>query len=167
MQIICIEGPIAAGKDKFGRELAKELDMHYIEHANLDQVYINGYGIDLRSFNDELPPGARYVDLGDFISKPRDRLTAVFQNYMYQVKFENYIDALAHLFSTGQGVVMNRSVYSDIVFLNTLGREGWISKKAHRVLEEIRANSLRELMRPHLLIYLDVPVDVTHVSISL
>lgn len=74
------------------------------------------------------------------------------------------MDALAHLLSTGQGVVMNRSVYSDIVFLEAMFRNEYISKNAYRFLHEVRLITIQELMRPHLVIYLDVPVDVTLVS---
>lgn len=39
------------------------------------------------------------------------------------------MDALAHVFSTGQGVVLDRCVYSDFVFLEAMYSHGYISKK--------------------------------------
>lgn len=60
---------------------------------------------------------------------------------------------------------MDRSVYSDIVFVETLYRTNLISKNVHKALHEVRDNTLIELLKPHLVIYLDVPVDVVQVSI--
>lgn len=79
-------------------------------------------------------------------------------------RYTQYIRALAHLFSTGEGVVLDRSVYSDLVFLETLYRHQLISRNVHRALHEIREQTLPQLLRPHLLIYLDVPIDIVQVS---
>lgn len=75
--------------------------------------------------------------------------------------------ALTHLLSTGQGVVKERTPYTDRVFLDTLNKCNLISKDAYGALIETHANSLHELVRPHLIIYLDVPVKQTLVSILL
>lgn len=79
-------------------------------------------------------------------------------------RYFSYIDALAHLFSTGEGVVMDRSAYSDLVFLESLYRNKLISRNVHRALHEVRDHTLQELLKPHLVIYLDVPVDNVQVS---
>lgn len=39
---------------------------------------------------------------------------------MFYQKLFQYIDGLAHLLNTGQGVILERSVYSDLVFFETL-----------------------------------------------
>lgn len=83
---------------------------------------------------------------------------------MFHFRYANYIHALGHLFSTGQGVVMNRSPYSDIVFLDAMYRNGLITKNARQAIVDIQDNTLIELKRPHLVIYLDVPAAVTQVS---
>lgn len=75
------------------------------------------------------------------------------------------MDGLAHLLSTGQGVVMERSPYTDIVFLESMYRNNLISKAVYKGLLEVRGNSIHELMMPHLIIYLDVPVNKTLVSL--
>lgn len=85
-QIILVDGPVAAGKTKFAQELAKELDMRYVEHANMDQVYINSYGFDLRTLDDKLPPGARSFDEKNFLATPNHKMTAVLQNYFYDIR---------------------------------------------------------------------------------
>lgn len=85
-QVILVEGPVAAGKTKFAQELAKELDMHYVEHANMDQVYINPYGFDLRTLDDKLPKGARSFDEKKFLANPNDRMTGVLQHQLYDLR---------------------------------------------------------------------------------
>lgn len=42
--------------------------------------------------------------------------------------YSQYIDALAHILSTGQGVVLDRSVYSDFVFLESMFSQGYVSR---------------------------------------
>lgn len=63
------------------------------------------------------------------------------------------------MFSTGQGVVLDRSVYSDYVFVEAMCNSKYISKPVKSVYYDLKANSISELMKPHLVIYLDVPVD--------
>lgn len=73
--------------------------------------------------------------------------------------FSQYIDALAHVLSTGQGVVLDRSVYSDFVFIEAMHMSNYISKGVRSVYYDIKENSILELLKPHLVIYLDVPVE--------
>ncbi|XP_059224100.1 NADH dehydrogenase [ubiquinone] 1 alpha subcomplex subunit 10, mitochondrial [Stomoxys calcitrans] len=158
-KIICVEGPIAAGKSKFAKELADELEMLYVPEANMDMLYINAYGYDMRQLDPEMPESCRSFDTVNFCKEPNHRLTASYQIQMYKLRFEQYVDALAHLLSTGQGVVLDRSCYSDFVFLETMFRHGYVSRGARSVYYEIRGNTLPLLLRPHLVIYLDMPVD--------
>ncbi|XP_055305500.1 NADH dehydrogenase [ubiquinone] 1 alpha subcomplex subunit 10, mitochondrial isoform X2 [Sitodiplosis mosellana] len=160
-KIILVEGPIAAGKTEFAKKLANDLDMYYLPQACMDDVYINEYGYDLRDLDVKLPPGAQSFDEKKFVNDPTNRLTAAFQLNMYSLKFSDYIDALAHLFSTGQGVVLERSPYSDIVFVEALYKCNLITKTTYKGLIETRNNSLPEILKPHLVIYLDVPVNTT------
>lgn len=44
-------------------------------------------------------------------------------------RLSQYIDALAHVLSTGQGVVLDRCVYSDFVFAEAMFSQNYISKK--------------------------------------
>ncbi|KAJ8935970.1 hypothetical protein NQ318_014861, partial [Aromia moschata] len=69
-----------------------------------------------------------------------------------------YVDALAHLLSTGQGVVLDRCVYSDFVFAESMYSQGYLSKLARSKYYEFRDCTIGELLRPHLVIYLDTPV---------
>ncbi|XP_031626232.1 NADH dehydrogenase [ubiquinone] 1 alpha subcomplex subunit 10, mitochondrial [Contarinia nasturtii] len=160
-KLILVEGPLASGKTEFAKKLAADLDMHYIPQATMDDVYLNDYGYDLRELDHLLPPGAQTFCEKRFVNEPTNRLTASFQLNMYSLKFHDYLDGLAHLLSTGQGVIMERSPYSDIVFVDALYKLNLITKASYKGILETRDNSLPELLKPHLVIYLDVPVNKT------
>lgn len=127
-KIIAVEGPIAAGKSKFAQELADELEMLYMPQPTMDYIYKNPYGYDLRQLDPQLPVNCRSFDFKNFCATPTHRNVAQYQIRMYMIRYSKYIDALAHVLSTGQGVVMNRSCYSDYVFLETMFKNNYISK---------------------------------------
>lgn len=81
-----VEGPIAAGKSKFAQELAADLDMLYVPEANMDTYFINSYGFDLRTLDDQLPPGARSVDTKKWLQNPGARDAVCFQYHMYRLR---------------------------------------------------------------------------------
>jgi NADH dehydrogenase (ubiquinone) 1 alpha subcomplex subunit 10 len=158
-KVIVVEGPIAAGKSEFAKDLAKDLDMHYVPQPTLDEIYINPYGYDMRQLDPQLPKNTRSFDVKNFCLTPNGRNVAQFQIRMLMLRFSAYIDALAHLFSTGQGVVLNRCPYSDYVFVETMYKHGYISKGARSVYYDLRANTITEILKPHLVVYLDVPAS--------
>jgi NADH dehydrogenase (ubiquinone) 1 alpha subcomplex subunit 10 len=47
---------------------------------------------------------------------------------MIQLRYLQYVDALAHIMNTGQGAVLDRSYFSDRVFTHSMFDEGYISK---------------------------------------
>ncbi|RZF49205.1 hypothetical protein LSTR_LSTR016095, partial [Laodelphax striatellus] len=99
-KIIVVDGPPAAGKSKVAKKLAEELDMHFIPEANMDMHYINSYGYDHRELDATLPPSVQSVDEKKFCRNPDKVTSATFQFFMYDLRYSQYIDALAHLFST-------------------------------------------------------------------
>ncbi|CAO1383107.1 unnamed protein product [Diamesa hyperborea] len=159
-KLIVVEGPVAAGKSSFAKELADELEMMYMPQPTMDYIYKNPYGYDMRQLDPKLPKDCRSYDVKNFCLDPNGRNAAQFQIRMYMIRFSKYIDALAHILSTGQGVVMNRSCYSDYVFMETMFKHNYLSKGARSVYYDLRGNTITELMKPHLVIYLDVPVNV-------
>jgi NADH dehydrogenase (ubiquinone) 1 alpha subcomplex subunit 10 len=156
--MICVEGPIAAGKSNFAKELADELEMLYVSAPTMDDAYINSYGFDYRTLDDKLPEGAKTFDNKKWCINPKHRLSGAYQLRMYMLRTLKYVDALAHILSTGQGVVCNRSPFSDYVFLEAMLRNDYLSNGVRSVYYDVKANTITELMRPHLVIYLDVPV---------
>lgn len=101
-KIIIVDGPIAAGKTKFAKQLACDLDMHHMEEANMDLRYITSFGFDLRKIDDKVPVSMQSFDEKKFCKDPRHLNAAAFQIWMYRLRYSLYVDALAHLFSTGE-----------------------------------------------------------------
>lgn len=164
--MIVVEGPIASGKSAFAKDLAKDLDMFYVPQPSMDDVYINSYGYDLRQLDANLPENVRSFDERKFCENPNHRNVAQMQIRMYMLRYERYVDALAHLFSTGQGVVTNRCPYSDYVFLELLHKFGYVSKGVRSAYYHLRGQTITETLKPHLVIYLDVPVAKTKENIK-
>lgn len=100
-KVIVVDGPIAAGKTAFAKELAEELDMHHIPEANMDLLYINYYGYDCRQLDPKLPESVQSFDEKNFCLTPTHMNAAAYQVWMYRLRYSLYIDALAHLLSTG------------------------------------------------------------------
>lgn len=158
-KVLVVEGPVAAGKTTFAASLAEDLGMKHFPEANMDIHYVRPNGVDIRMFDKDIPEDTRTFDHVNFNLSPNHRLAGNFQIMMYMARYSQYIDALAHLLNTGQGVVLERSPYSDFVFLEAMVSQNYISKGVKSVYYELRANTIEDLMRPHLVIYLDVPVN--------
>lgn len=60
--------------------------MLYLPEANLDMIYINSYGVDLRKFDKQVPESCRTFDVMDFLRDPKNVHTAKFQIDQYMVK---------------------------------------------------------------------------------
>jgi len=167
-KVIVVEGPVAAGKTAFAKTLAQELDMLHVPEANMDLRFINPYGYDMRQLDSKLSEDnpMRSFDEKNFLQTPKDSRTLGFQLILYRLRFRMMIDALAHLFNTGQGVVMERSPFSDYVFVEAMAKAGYITPKGRDFYYELRRNTIEELQRPHLVIYLDAPVPVVQQRIK-
>lgn len=158
-KIIVVDGPVAAGKTAFAKEIAEDLDMLYVPQASMEMIYINDYGFDMRTLDSQMPADAVSCDNASFLRDPSQRNAAAMQFDMYRLRLQQYMEALAHVLSTGQGVVMDRSIYSDFVFVETMAKFGFMSKAAQNLYYECKAATCPQLMRPHLCIYLDLGVD--------
>ena len=83
------------------QQVAEELDMHYVPGASLDAKYITNYGFDLRTVNDRMPPTMRTWDISQFLQNPRHRDSTCMQYDLFNIRFEQYIEAINHLLNTG------------------------------------------------------------------
>ncbi|ESN92128.1 hypothetical protein HELRODRAFT_181747 [Helobdella robusta] len=162
-KIIVVEGNIAVGKSNFAKRLAAGFDMEYFGPLSDRAVFTNNdYKMDVRTLNDMLPESAKFYDLADFYKDPHPEKGTVGKLLInwYREKFFYYCEALKHLLNTGQGVVMATSVYSDAVYVNALRSVGWCTPEFVKYYRTLMNQSICELMKPHLTIYLDAPVDV-------
>lgn len=159
-KLIVVEGNIGAGKSAFAKELAEAFEMVYMPEPTMESYYISSYGIDLRKIDDLLPPSFKCCDINTFYSNPHHLNVGKFQFRMYMLRLQQYIDALAHMLNTGQGVVLERCAFSDFVFLETMHKFGYITDGAKQLYKDITENTLDELFKPHLIVYLDVSPEV-------
>lgn len=158
-KLIVVEGLPAVGKSKLAEQLAEQFGLLYMPAPTHDEIYINTYGYDLRKLDPQLPKTIQSFDLRNFMSAPKDLRTAWFQIcYMY-MRCDQYMNALRHILNTGQGVVLDRCVHSDAVFMDAMVKAGYVREVVHKWYKHMHHRSCRRLFRPHLLIYLDVPVD--------
>ncbi|XP_050450758.1 NADH dehydrogenase [ubiquinone] 1 alpha subcomplex subunit 10, mitochondrial [Cataglyphis hispanica] len=165
-KVIVVEGPIAAGKSKVAAKLAEELEMVYLPPPTFDEFYITEYGYDLRTLDDRLSPPSQSCDVQKYLTNPYHPNVPMFQFHYFQLKFDQYITALLHLLSTGQGVVLNRSFYSDYVFAKAMTNAGYMRPQALKFYNDIVDVAKLMMLRPHVIVYLDVPVDAVKEKIK-
>jgi len=165
-RIIVVDGNIGAGKTTIAKEVAKAFDMIYLPEPDSRLIYNNDapMNFDLRDpvFQAKLHPRNRKYDLEDFYTDPQKRpaRAAELQLEFYKLRYHQYAEACLHLLSTGQGVVLDRSIFSDHVFAETLRDHGMISKKPYNWYQFLRKNTICNFWKPHLTIYVDCPVDI-------
>nr|XP_048725293.1 NADH dehydrogenase [ubiquinone] 1 alpha subcomplex subunit 10, mitochondrial isoform X3 [Caretta caretta] len=155
-KIFTVDGNLSSGKGKLAQQIAEKLGMQYFPEADvhyLDRVTGDGTLLD-EKFNG-------HCSLEKFYNDPKcpDGNSYRLQAWLYSNRVLQYSDALELLLSTGQGVVMERSVYSDFVFMEAMFQQGYIHKRCVDHYNEVKGISICEFLPPHLVIYVDVPVS--------
>lgn len=159
-KVILVEGNVGVGKADFARRLAHNFDLQLIEPPDDGLIYMNPDGFDMRQLDHLVPDGAKSYDLKRFLTDPNlaEGKCGRLQLLWYYQKFIRYCQALTHLLNTGQGVVLYSSVHGDIAWVEALRKVGWISKPCYEYYHELRDNTMCELLKPHVTIYLDAPL---------
>ncbi|XP_010220990.1 PREDICTED: NADH dehydrogenase [ubiquinone] 1 alpha subcomplex subunit 10, mitochondrial, partial [Tinamus guttatus] len=155
-KVFTVEGNLSSGKGKLAQQIAEKLGMKYFPEADIHYLNrITGDGTLL----DEKFNG--FCNLERFYNDPKcpDGHSYRLQAWLYGNRVLQYADALEHLLSTGQGVVLERSPYSDFVFLDAMFKEGYIHKRCLDHYKQIKEISICEFLPPHLVIYIDVPAS--------
>ncbi|XP_058696077.1 NADH dehydrogenase [ubiquinone] 1 alpha subcomplex subunit 10, mitochondrial [Poecile atricapillus] len=154
-KVFTVEGNLSSGKGRLAQQIAEKLGMKYFPEADIHyQDRISGDGKLLpEKFNG-------FCNLEKFYTDPRspDGHSYRLQSWIFGNRVLQYADALEHLLSTGQGVVLERSPYSDFVFLDAMLKQGYVHKRCLDHYKEVKEISISELLPPHLVIYVDMPV---------
>lgn len=168
-KVIVVEGNLAVGKHKFAEELAKNFDLKLFPATDESRCFrLETNNFDLRNFNQFLPKRSQWYDLEDFLTDPNPQKGRIgFLQLSWLVhKFQTYCQALTHLFNTGQGVVIVKSPFSNHVFTDALYKCGYLTPNFNKYYDDFDRNSVCELLKPHLTIYLDAPVNVIRDKIT-
>ncbi|XP_017326105.1 NADH dehydrogenase [ubiquinone] 1 alpha subcomplex subunit 10, mitochondrial isoform X2 [Ictalurus punctatus] len=155
-KIFCIDGNIASGKGALAQKLANRLgmlympepDVHYVDKMTKEKVPLDS------AYNGNCSLEKFYLD-----PKASDGNSYRLQSWMYLMRLLQYSDAVEHLLTTGQGVILERSPFSDMVFLEAMFNQGYIRKQCVDHYNEIKDISICEFWAPHLVIYVDSPAE--------
>lgn len=160
--VISIEGNIGVGKSTFAKALADALGMRYYPEPTVDLIYKRADGFDFRSLNYKLPEACHFLDAKLFWLNPDHQAVVGFELNMFLLRAWDYMNALAHVLSTGQGVITDRSPWSSWAFQTASHKMkfGRCGKSFYRFAQHCRDELIPELLRPHVVIYLDAPADV-------
>ncbi|KAH0623013.1 hypothetical protein JD844_030898 [Phrynosoma platyrhinos] len=155
-KVFTVDGNLRSGKGKLAQQIAENLGMRYFPEADihyLDKVTGDGTILD--------PKFSGNCSLETFYNHPNhpDGNSYRLQLWLYSCRLLQYADALEHLLVTGQGVVLERSPYSDFVFLEAMFKQGYIHKRCLEHYNLIKGLSICEVLPPHLAIYIDLPVS--------
>jgi len=167
-KVIVVEGPPGLEKTKFAKELAEEFGMLYVPGVSMEDWYINSYGYDLRDLDWQFHYNKnKSFDEKKFAQDPQgghnglDRMQLTLQ----QMRAFSYNDFLTHLFNTGQGVVTEKSPFSEHVFIEAAHKMGWVDRTSRVLYYKRRMQVLQHLLRPNIIVYLDAPTDVVQAKI--
>uniref|UniRef100_A0A3Q1LPX6 NADH dehydrogenase [ubiquinone] 1 alpha subcomplex subunit 10, mitochondrial n=1 Tax=Bos taurus TaxID=9913 RepID=A0A3Q1LPX6_BOVIN len=154
-KLITVDGNICSGKSKLAKEIAEKLGLKHFPEAGIHYVdSTTGDGKPLPvQFSGNCSLEKFYDD-----PKSNDGNSYRLQSWLYASRLLQYADALEHLLSTGQGVVLERSIYSDFVFLEAMYRQGFIRKQCVDHYNQVKKVTICEYLPPHVVVYVDVPV---------
>jgi NADH dehydrogenase (ubiquinone) 1 alpha subcomplex subunit 10 len=159
--IITVDGNFGSGKSEFAKKLAKEIDFIYASEIDLDKMYYTrkDNGANIREITNSFVGNNekyRINTIEEWHEDPMFKRSIQLQHGYYYCRWWQYRTALLHLFSTGQGVVLERSPFSDNVIAQSLYEENLLSKEAYNFYKnDLVKQTLLELWKPHITIYLD------------
>ncbi|KAM9344213.1 NADH dehydrogenase [ubiquinone] 1 alpha subcomplex subunit 10, mitochondrial [Pholidichthys leucotaenia] len=155
-KIFSVDGNLASGKGALAQKLADKLGMLYMPEA--DTFYMDR----MTGEKEPLPVDFNGMcSLEKFYTDPKaaDGNSYRLQLWMYTMRLLQYSDAIEHMLTTGQGVILERSPFSDMVFLDAMFKQGYIRKECAEHYNEIKNISICEFLPPHLVIYVDLPAE--------
>lgn len=159
--IITVDGNFGSGKSEFAKKLAKDIDFIYASEIDLDKsLYIRkDNGENLREFINSVVGEKelyRCNTVEEWHENPMFKRSAQVQRAFYKARWQQYRCALLSLFANGQGIVLERSPFSDGVIAQSLYDEEFVSKEFYNYYKnDYVAQTICELWKPHVSIYLD------------
>lgn len=152
-------GNVGAGKGALAKKLAEDLGMKFFPDVTPDDEYRTADGFDWRDLNKHLHEDVWYADHKMVLETRNPFLAGYWEMSMLRMRTYNYLSALTHMLNTGDGVVLERSAWAGTVFARTLKDLNLVSHDYLTHYWDIRSAAFTRMYRPHVVIYLDVPVD--------
>lgn len=158
--VVLVEGSLGTGKKELAKKLAEEFDLLYIDDIDFNSMYMSPVFEDFnyRDLNQYAVDRPMYVGLDEFwaTEKLEDNPMIMRSQFdSFHLRWFKYRNALKHIFNTGQGVIMARSVYSDIAFCHAMVNRNLFKKSVYKKYLEYTNKAFKYLFTPHLVIYLD------------
>ena len=141
-EMLIIEGLIGVGKTTLSDNLGKELN-YRVMHGSVDD---NPY-------------------LEKFYQDPK-RYALEMQFWLMSRRFAMHREAIEHIWSTGQGVIMDRSIYGDAIFAKKNFQDGNIDETGYSNYLAMRDVMFRHLMVPQICLYLAADVNICQTRIA-
>lgn len=133
--------------------------MKFFPDVTPEDDYVTADGFDWRDLNKYLHEDVWYPDHKIVLETRNPFLAGYWEMAMLRMRTYNYLLALTHMLNTGDGVVLERSAWSGTVFARTLKDVNLVSQDYLDHYWDIRSAAFSRMHRPHVVIYLDVPVD--------
>lgn len=137
-QVVLVEGNISAGKSTIANKLGEELGYRTFFEPTMTNPYLENF------YKDPVKYALRM------------------QIWLLKQRYNTYLAAIRHTVETGQGVILDRSVFSDWVFAAKNLADGNIDEEGYKYYEELRTQMLEDLPLPHTILYLDVSARECH-----
>ena len=150
---------MGAGKGPLAKRLAEDLGMRFFPDVTPDDEYKTADGFDWRDLNKHLHEDVWYPDHKIVLETRNPYLAGYWEMAMLRMRTYNYLLALTHMLNTGDGVVLERSAWSGTVFARSIKDLNLVSHDFLTHYWDIRSAAFSLMHRPHVVIYLDVPVD--------
>lgn len=127
-KVVVVEGNIGSEKAALAAKLADAFGMKYFPEPRIEDYYVNDTGFDYRTLNQYIHPMLHALDEKAFYENPKHPAVSWLKVFFYRQRYAQYIDAMIHLLSTGQGIVLERSPFSDMVFADAMYKTGWLPR---------------------------------------
>jgi len=158
-KVLVVEGNVGSGKEALAKKLADDMGMKYFPDVNADMDYKYDDEFDLRNLNIHLHEDVKYADFKSVLETKNPYQAGYWEMAMLRMRTYNYLAALVHLLNTGDGVILERSPWTGTVFTRSNIDMDLLSRNFLEHYWEVRSAAFSRMYRPHVIIYIDVPVD--------
>jgi NADH dehydrogenase (ubiquinone) 1 alpha subcomplex subunit 10 len=141
-KLITLEGNIGVGKTYLATELAKLLGYKVFLEPTVANPYLEKFYADPKGYALKL------------------------QIWIYRQRFKLFVAAVSHILTTGQGVILDRSVFSDKIFADANVVEDNITASGYKHYMQLREQSLSKLPWPHLSVVLQASPEICNARIA-